>query len=240
MTNEKRYELICELVRAYAKLEGDPAEAERQIQDPYQESGRLHPFWAPAKELLLDGMLSISAQTTDKTRIAAVKDILTHVTIENRPGLCVMHVDTVGNEPRYCACDGYRAIRLKQDIPALPHATGDLVVDWLDMNRAFDLTTQDEINLPSIPALKACMAAHPELKRSKHFPEQPLCIDGKILVNAHYLLKMLQALPGARAWRTGKSGPSLTSPIYFEHPDLGDGMICPVYQKRDLSTYVTI
>ena len=129
MTTEKRYELICELVRAYAELDGDPAEAERQIQDPYQESGRLHPFWAPAKELLLDSMLSISAQTTDKTRIAAVKDIRTHVTITNRPGLCVMHEDKVGDETRYCACDGYRAVRLKQDIPALPHATGDLVQD---------------------------------------------------------------------------------------------------------------
>lgn len=221
MTNEKRYETICELMRSYDRIEnGDERLAERLIRNPFDEVGKLHEFWGPASELLLDALTGISEKSTTKTVAAAVKRMLAKD--DRRPALKFMHRIEFRGEIRYAVCDGYRALALKHDITCLPHANED--ENFLDMNQAMDLEKHEEINLPTVKDLKATIAAHPELNsRQTRGNRAPALLDEKIGVNAVYLLDMLQALPGCRAWMTGNS----IDPIYFESED-GDGILLPV------------
>ena len=225
MTNEKRYEIVCELMRAYDRIEnGDERLAERLIRNPFDEVGKLHEFWGPAAELLLDALAGISEKSTSKTVAAAVKRMLAKD--DTRPALKFMHKTEFRGETRYAVCDGFRALALKHDITCLPHANDG--ENFIDLNQAMDLEKHEELNLPAVKELKAVIAAHPELKRTNKKPGQPAVLDNRIGVNALYLLDMLQALPGCHAWMTG----NYMHPIFFESED-GDGILCPVRVRTD-------
>lgn len=233
MTNEKRYELVCKMMREYGKMDNrgiwDP---ENMIRDPfgayhtqYGKPYSFEPFYEAATELLRDALSGISEQSTSKTVAAAVKRMLAKD--DTRPALKFMHRIEFRGEIRYAVCDGYRALALKHDITCLPHANeGE---NFIDLNQAMDLEKHVEINLPTVKDLKATIAAHPELNsRKTRGNRAPALLDEKIGVNAVYLLDMLQALPGCRAWMTG----SFYKPIYFKSKD-GDGILLPVKLSVD-------
>lgn len=235
MTNEKRYELICKMMREYDRVNGENSlvNVEKAIRDPYSAynvsfGGKPYsydPFFEAATELLRDALAGISEQSTSKTVAAAVKRMLAKD--DTRPALKFMHRIEFRGEIRYAVCDGYRALALKHDITCLPHANeGE---NFIDLNQAMDLEKHVEINLPTVKDLKATIAAHPELNsRKTRGNRAPALLDEKIGVNAVYLLDMLQALPGCRAWMTG----SYYKPIYFESED-GDGILLPVRLSVD-------
>lgn len=234
MTNEKRYELICKMMREYDRVNGEYSlvNVEKAIRDPYGAynvsfGGKPYsydPFFEAATELLRDALAGISEQSTTKTVAAAVKRMLS--TNDTRPALKFMHRTEFRGEIRYAVCDGYRALALKHDITCLPHANeGE---NFVDLNQAMDLEKREEINLPTVKDLKAVIAAHPELKQTNKKLGQPAVLDNRIGVNAVYLLDMLQALPGCRAWMTG----NYMHPIFFESDD-GDGILCPVRIRAD-------
>lgn len=233
MTTEKRYELVCKMMREYGKMDNrgiwDP---ENMIRDPfgayhtqYGKPYSFEPFYEAATELLRDALAGISEKSTPKTVAAAVKRML--ATDDTRPALKFMHRTEFRGETRYAVCDGYRALALKHDITCLPHANEGET--FIDMNQTMDLEKHEEIHLPTVKELKATIAAHPELdSRKTKRKRAPALLDEKIGVNAIYLLDMLQALPGCRAWMTG----SFYKPIYFESED-GDGILLPVKLSVD-------
>lgn len=234
MTSNQKYEALCLMIREHAKTEfsndfrGAMEFAERVIRDPfkYAHPGNLLPFYNSAAALLVDALTGISEQSTPKTVSSAVKRMLAKD--DTRPALQYMHRTEFRGEIRYAVCDGYRALALKHDITCLPHANeGE---NFLDLNQAMDLEKHEEIKLPTVKDLKATIAAHPELKpmKTKKKPGQPAVLDNRIGVNAIYLLDMLQALPGCRAWMTG----NYMHPIFFESDD-GDGILCPVRIRAD-------
>lgn len=122
---------------------------------------------------------------------------------------------------KYFVCDGYRALRLNEDITALEHVNAEAAPRVEDLiNTAAAARQNYALELPGAAEIKAHIAACGGAKNAK---QNPLYIGGLVGVNPVYLLDMLQALPGCVAY----VAENYTSVIYFTAEN-GDGILCPV------------
>lgn len=212
MTNEKMYSTVCDMVRAYGMRDDSADIAAQVISDPrkWAAYSKAIPFYPSAAALLVDAMESMDKKTTARGQLSAVKKFLSDS--DARP----LYKKMWEQGGYYCACDGYKAIRLKSDLPSLPHATPDDGTP-LDLEKKFSTCRKDAVlALPTIGELKAFIAAHK--KQNK-----PFLLDGCVLVNPEYLLAAMQALPGATFYKPA----NYYSPVYFKSDD-GDGILLPV------------
>lgn len=122
-------------------------------------------------------------------------------------------------ETRYCICDGYRAVRFKDEWPLemAPANNGEPI----SLNNVVHRLDGDiEVAAPDAVDLKAY---------SKEHKGEAYRLDDNfgVWVNAAYLLDMLSCLPGAKIYVASKY-----SPVYFE-ADNGDGVLMPIRRDED-------
>lgn len=123
---------------------------------------------------------------------------------------------------RQCACDGFRAYRLKTALPLTEIEQGttpiqlDKIIDPL-------IGRRENISMPapSVKDIKERLA----LNRARNGRKAATLYDfgrGLPVVDARFLLEMLTVFPDAKIYSTG-----LVSPLYVES-ERGDGVLLPV------------
>ena len=205
MTNDKMYEAVIRMTRAMgAQLEQEDL-AEKVIANPAYWCGGCIPFFNDAASLLSDLRERMDKGTTSASTLAAAKRIVKEGQRHNIDGAWT-------DDGWFILCDGYRAVRLKEDIACLPHIEKKLDVNSLFTKNEY---SNEALPLPSIVDVKAHMAA-----TSKKTPYK---LNEDSWVNPSFLLDMLQVLPGCKA-RTADNKASI---IYF-YGETGDGILLPV------------
>ena len=214
MTYEKQFEHICTMLHEYDLHTGSRG-ADGVIANPEKwiDCTQFYPFYASAAVMLIEARAKLDAKTTPRTVSAAVGRI-----IRNTP----KHSRIQGVFPyrdKFVVCDGYKLIRLNNDIISLLHCESDFNVD-----RVMDCHSTDEkIQLPSVAELKAFIAADKAKKGSRNYAPSPYCLDYFVWCNPVYLIDMIQALPGCTAYKPEHS----LGAIYFTAEN-GDGILLPV------------
>lgn len=217
MTNEKMYEHICIMLRKYDQETGRN-DAEKVIARPEDFSvlDKLpyYAFYSSAAAMLIDTKRGMDVKTTPKTAISAINRIVKGV----KPGLERFKGIFYHGE-KYIVCDGFRLIRLNEDISSIPHVENDFDVDSVMLGCSAEGET---IELPTVGDLKAYIAANTR-KVGRRKETKAYFLDSVVYVNPKYLVDMIQALPGCTAYRPK----SPVSPIYFTSEN-GDGVLMPV------------
>lgn len=211
MTANKTYTMAVEIIRA-----ADAENAEAIIKNPH--------FWKTcgdaiiknACEMLIDGLAQMDSKTTARGTVAAVKRICTSAAKMGRANLAGIWE----KDGKYFVCDGFRALRLNEDITALEHVAAETAPRVEDLMNRAEVEKTAVLELPTAAEIKAHIAAAGGAKNAR---QNPLYIGGLVAVNPVYLLDMLQALPGCVAYVTKNN----VSPVYFV-ADNGDGILCPV------------
>lgn len=220
MSPEKTYQLVCEMLHSYDAVTGNTA-AEKVISDTSDFLRCFNPFYESAAALLLDAKTRMDKSSSSASVVSAAKRICKSAVKNNRTLLGGL----LFQDGYYCLCDGYRILRLKEDISSLPHLAptpdqpklGNLMKTGRDNQSML-------IELPSELEVKTYIARCKAVAGNKHTYSYQL--PENVYVNPQYLLDMLQALPGCECWvdfdRAGKV------PIYF-NADNGDGILLPVH-----------
>ena len=201
MTDEKMYEHICDMIRAYDESSGNKI-AKNVIKNPDGWVSGWFPFYASAAEVLVEIRSRMDAEVTPRARQSALRRILKNCP-SSRPS---MH-GIFSYEDRFVICDGYRLIRLRKDVSSLPHVKNDFDVGAV--MKDID-PTAEPLQLPGIGELRAYIAAH-KVRRGLRKECKSYCLGGYVWCDPKYLLDMLQALPGCTAYMPQ----SPISPIYF-------------------------
>ena len=217
MTTENMISHICRMLQDYDLHTGSRA-ADLVISDPARwlrecPDGAF-PFYDSAAEMLLSCREKLSAKTTPTSALNACKRIIRSSNRKDMQGV-------FSEDGFSCVCDGYRLVRLKADLPSLPHVKTDFKA-----SKALPKEAGREIKLPTIPELKSWIA---ERKAKIPGPWKPrenayILTDGdfRMGVNPQYLLDMLQIFPVSTARYT-----TAVSPLYFSSEN-GDGVLLPV------------
>lgn len=220
MTPEKTYQLVCEMLHSYDTATGNTA-AEKVISDTSDFLRCFNPFYESAAALLLDAKTRMDKSSSSASVVSAAKRVCKSAVENNR-----MHLGgLVFQDGYYCLCDGYRILRLKEDISSLPHLESTPDQPKLgDLMREAKSNQTMQIQLPTELEVKTYIARCKAAAGNKHTYSYQLAED--VYVNPQYLLDMLQALPGCECWvdfdRAGKV------PIYFNAYN-GDGILLPVH-----------
>ena len=215
MTNEMFYRHICVMLQEYDLHTGNRG-ASNVISNPEKWiSSDYFPFYASAAELLIEIRARLDTQTTPRTTLAAITRIYKNCN-DRRPDM--QGIFTFGD--RFVICDGYRLLRLTNDISSLPHVTNDFDVTSVMKDVG---PTNETLKLPTLGEIRAFITES-KVKHGKRSLPTPYCIDDFIWCNPQYLIDMMQALPGCIAYKPKKP----TSPIYFEAANGDDGILLPV------------
>lgn len=121
----------------------------------------------------------------------------------------------------FCICDGYRLLRLKDDISSLPHYDGPSAPTY---KKLIPEVNTHEITLPEQADLKEYIARC-KAKGGKNHKISYEVAPG-LYVNPEFLFDMMQALPDAVALVNPDK--MSVSPVYFKS-DAGDGLLLPVH-----------
>lgn len=218
MTDEKRYELICSMLRSYDAIsDGAMNAAEEVIRDPETwQNTPYFPFYADAAKMLLDARQGLDKKATGAGRMAAIKRVYKSAASQGRE--CYRGAFRSGD--RWAICDGYRFIRLNSKPESIPECAGG--VD-LDKSIPQDVQNSEVVTLPNAAEIKAAIA---ELKskygRDWNYKHPIEALPGW-WCNAQYLLDMVQALPDGTAY----APKNCYSPLYY-HSEDGDAILLPV------------
>lgn len=121
-------------------------------------------------------------------------------------------------------CDGYRALRINNaiDLPALPS-----IHQPPNMQSIFSESQKhsQRLDLPDIGELKAHIKIQKANKTDRKQKIYWDCGANKPLLDAEFLLSILEAFPDCKAFYG-----SMVSPVYFTSND-GDAILCPVRRK---------
>ena len=214
MTSDKLYQSIVTMLQEYDLHTGSRG-AEAVIAHPERwsegEVARHYPFYAQAAALLIEAKTRMSVAASSRSILSAAKRFA-NSDKEHFRGI-------FEDDGRFCICDGYRFVRFVRDLPSLPRVE-QRPIDTGKLVKAAVAEAEGLVPLPTVADLKAFLAAD-KAKGGKRSP-YPL-EGGRWWCNPQFLLDMLQALPGCRAW--WPKGP--LKPMYFE-ADNGDGLLLPV------------
>ena len=218
MTPEKTYENIVTMLKEYDKTAGNTA-AGAVIAKPWEwTDNAIFPFYASAAKMLIDCREQMDKKNTPAARMSAIKRICKSAVNRNDKRMQGVFPD----RDAFAICDGYRFIRLKEDVPSLPHVDLKNVIP-MDLEKC---TPRPEnfvatAELPAAADLKAYIAKCKAIggKDNRFSWELP----NGVFVNPQMLLDMIQVFPDAVAHITSK-----TAPIYFES-EYGDGVLMPVH-----------
>lgn len=226
MTYETMYNHICVLLQEY-DLHTSNRAADGVISNPEKwVSSEYFPFYASAAALLIETRAKLDTKTTPRTAIAAITRIYKSCNA-SRPEMCGLF--TYGD--RFVICDGYRLLRLTNDISSIPHVENDF--DVASVMKGLG-PTSETLQLPTVGELRAHIITH-NVKRGRKTITTSYFLDNFIHVNPQYLIDMIQALPRCTAYKPQ----SQTSPIYFEAPNGDDGILLPVRPPHNPSDDVS-
>ena len=168
----------------------------------------LYPVLSPLAQIMVDALADMDTKVTKASTLSALKRIVSNG-LEGWNGI-------FEKDGFYCACDGYRLVRLKYDVASLPH----IVNNSTTISKMVESAVGDKIplELPTIAELKAHIKRYPVKNGVK-----PFLIGGVIPANPKYILDMLNALPDCKAYLPQK----LHLPVYFE-AESGDGILLPI------------
>lgn len=220
MTPKKTYQHVCEMLHSYDSATGNTAAA-KVISDPSDFIRCFNPFYESAAALLLDAKTRMDKKASPASVVSAVKRMVKSAVAGRNRLLQGM----VYQRGLYCVCDGYRILRLQEDVTSVQHientpSTPDLANL---MQQAIDSMTV-KLDLPEEYEVKAYIARCKAAAGNKHTLSYQLAEN--VYVNPQYLLDMLQALPGCTCYTdVDKAGKAM---IYFV-ADNGDGVLLPVH-----------
>ena len=143
-----------------------------------------------------------------------------------------LHYAWLDSDGRQCACDGYRAYRLKEPLPLEPRPENAGEAFNLDNIIPKDLRGYAAVPLPSLQEVKA----HIAVERAKYTGKRGGFValwdfgEGKPVVNAEFLRDLLQVFPDAAEIFCGV-GTKLYSPLYVRC-DAGEAVLLPVRTDR--------
>lgn len=124
-------------------------------------------------------------------------------------------------------CDGFALIRFnKNDAPPLPTwKAGE--TNYPNLKNIIDdaKSNQTPATLPTVTELKNFIKIEKAKQKATNDKNIIIYEINGVLVNANYLLNILQALPNCNARITCQEWKRSTAPIYFEAPS-GDGVLC--------------
>lgn len=224
MKNDLVLSGVIEMLKDYDLHTGNKG-ATGVIENPHKfydgEMKKYFPFYYAAAGLIIAAMEETEKKNkTRKFSIAAVKRFIDmkHCNYQLRGVFKSQFSDM------YCVCDGYRLLRLQNDIESLPHVE----LCSLDDSKLIipsQENRKEEIQLPSIDDVKNfirlnnCKRSKKEMNNAKPYELLP----GDWHCNPFYLLDMLEALDSPKAYNPGSS----CKPMYFEGVN-GDGILMPV------------
>lgn len=216
MTNERRYQLLTEMIKAYGTATDTADGAAAVIKDPNTYVGASWlPFYQDAAQMLQECREKMD--TAPRSILPAAKRIIRNADRCNKPMAGVI------NHPNgeHYLCDGYRITHLFNDIESLPH------VDCLhEFQRMIDETrARNAGNVFPAPTTADIKAAIAEAKATKNTlgGSRPMLLLDYIGVNPQYLLDAIETT-GA----TEMHMPEVNNqPIYMkgEH---GEAVVLPV------------
>lgn len=169
------------------------------------------------------------AASTGKASVAkAMREILKVAKTE-----CLsvaLHYAWIDNEGRQCVCDGYRWVRLNNSVPLeeRPEDAGtpmNLDKTVPDVRHDYSATL-----LPTKAVLKAFIATEKALNGRKYEPIWYV-VDGKIAVNAQYLLTLIEALPDATEIYYNNTYDGWKKPLYIRSAS-GDAVLLAVDMRK--------
>lgn len=219
MTPEKTYQLVCEMLHSYDAATGNDA-AEKVISDTSDFLRCFNPFYESAAALLLDAKTRMDKKVSPASVVSAVK----RITKAAVSGLNKYLQGMVYQKGMYCVCDGYRILRLNEDVTSVPHIENTpYTPDLADlMKSAIDNKCQ-KLYLPAESDVRTYIARCKAVAGNGHTYSYQL--SENVYVNPQYLLDMLQALPDCECWINPDSyGKGM---IYFVAEN-GDGVLLPV------------
>ena len=217
MTNEQRYELAVNMLRAY-DLETGNNGAERIIKNPQEwtaDTGYF-PIYRAAALLLVEARQGMDKATGGAGRTAALNRIYKNARAIGRRGLN----GVFRSGDKWALCDGHRFVRLFVKPESIPEAEGDP----MDLEKCIPEESRysEAVELPTVAEIKAHMAEHKH-KRGRRVSYESIEAFPGWWCNPQYLLDMLAALPGGTAHKPK----SAMSPLYYESED-GDALLLPV------------
>ena len=220
MTPEKTYQLVCVMMRSYAAATHDDA-AEKVISDTSDFLRCFNPFYESAAQLLLDAKARMDKSSSSASVVSAAKRICKSAVANNR----MLLGGVIFQDDYYCLCDGYRILRLKEDITSLPHL--DNTPDQPKLGGLMSAAIQNQtlqIQLPPELEVKTYIARCKAAAGNKH--TYTIQLAENVYVNPQYLLDMLQALPGCTCYTAADKAGKV--PLYFVAEN-GDGLLLPVH-----------
>lgn len=227
MTTEKRIELITKMLFDYDIKTGSNA-AKSVLENPHRwVDNHLFETYAAAAEMLIDARADLDKRTSKAGTLAALKRIAAS---KNHPSMAGIYErqDEAGNNI-FILCDGHRLIRLQKDVESIGRNTDSRITSE-SFNRMMQGTDSgEELDLPTVAELKAFLSQErarlgKEYKNSNHAYR----IELGLWVNAQYLIDMIEALPGCKAYRPTRK----YAPIYFK-AESGDGVLLPINIKEE-------
>ena len=226
MTNEKRYEAVVNMIRAF-DAETENTMGEEIIKNPnkyenWQNAVRgvnVTTFYGCAASLLVDAMQGMDKKHTGATVNAAIQRVYKSAQKQGRESFR----GAFKSGDRWAICDGYRFIRLNEKPNSVPECSADIDLDGRVI--PVDARTAEEVTLPTVAEIKAHIADCKAKYGSKWARRRESAIEAVPgwWCNPNYLLDMVQALPNGVAHLPSKP----IAPMYYESED-GDAVLLPV------------
>lgn len=218
MTNEKRYQTICEMVLEHGRVVEREELANDVIKNPHKYVGHKYfTFFANAAALLVDCMEQNAKNSRTGSENAAIKRIFKSIDPYREALRGVFE-----QNGKWILTDGYRALRLNEKPEAIPECAGvESTEDIMDKakNKALD---REKVTLPDVSAIKLYIA-EAKAKYGKKWKRQPIEALPGWYCNPQYLLDIMQALPDGTAYR-----PEKWSDMLYYESEKGDAVLLPV------------
>lgn len=171
----------------------------------------------------------LANRSGNAAKVRAAKRILKSAM--NDSGRTALHYAWIDEQRRQCICDGFRAFRTPQNnflpLEPRPEDAGNPV----QLEKVYpNIASYEECAAPSLADVKAHIAAERADGRTKTGIEYDMG-DNMPVVNAHYLVDMLELLPGAKLYLKPDQS-RMISPMVFIAEDGSDGLLLPVRSSK--------
>lgn len=224
MTNNQMLERTYEMLELAIQLKGGETAAEDEnVRNMLLSEGFM--FGDTIRKLTEEIDQETAKRAGRGTQRAAMNRIIKEA-IKANPHRPQFHGAWIAPDDSQIVCSGYAAIKLYEPLELPQTEGGDLKV--------FDYPTASKpLELPTIGKLKTIIADHKIKWKGTKAKERPAPIydfgENLPAVNAQYLIDVMEALPGVKIiqYTTPKS------PLYFEIPLKGIGILCPVRKQEE-------
>lgn len=191
--------------------------ADQIIREPWNWTKSNSVAYAAGAKMLADAYNRMDTRATSKNRLAAIKRIYRRCP-SSRPSM--QGIFTYENW--YVLCDGYRLIRLQEDLVSIPHVTGGALDVKKVMEDPIKLEGGKTLSVPNLTELKILKASSDQTTVTRAL------INDFVCVNLQYLIDMMEALPGCIMYQPDTP----INPIYMKASNGDDGILLPLRRSE--------